>query len=148
MPFFDVKCLKCGAEGEVWFESRDPRKIADCQCGGEAIVSWRRFSGIMSKSKGIYPRYDIQLGRTIESAQHLDRVLKAKGLMAMAPEEYERSINNHHEPEPKLDEDALKDAMEKAYADTTNGNLPQFTPQLHDEETHGVLVSADGGDNG
>ncbi len=133
MPLYDVKCLKCGALGECFFESSDPNRVAQCSCGGYAHIEWRGFGGMMGKNKGIYPHHDVQLGMTIESSQHRDRVAKERGLAVLGPDEFRRSMNNQHEPEPSMiGHPQVIEAMEKAYYEISNGLVPIEPPKQLD----------------
>lgn len=116
MPLYDYACLKCGWKGELFAEP-DQKEI-DCQCGGVIRRVWVKFGGVLGKNKGLYPYFDRQLGVTVESSQHRDRVAKSRGLEVMGKEEFDRSRNNHHtnhpwdrgdEPTPEFIEQAKRD---------------------------------------
>ena len=148
MPLYDVRCTKCGAPGECYFESSAPapNRVARCSCGGDARVEWRAFGGMMGKNKGIYPHHDIQLGLTIESSQHRDRVLKERGLGALGPDEFRRTLNNQHEPTPSMiDHPQLIEAMEKAHYEISNGIVPIEPPSPKSlDHSKGELMMSSG----
>lgn len=148
MPLYDVRCEACGARGECVLDSSVPieRREAVCSCGGRATIEWRAFGGMMGKNKGIYPHHDIQLGMTIESSQHRDAVLKSRGLAALGPQEFQRTLNTQHEPEPEqmADSPGFHDAMEKAYADIQYGNIPIEQPKTLDPAKGQLIMTPSG----
>lgn len=130
MRFYDFQCGSCGYSAEVGLEVVEGKSAMDttfpCECGGVASVVWKKAPGFAGKNKGIYPKYDVQLGMMIESTQHLNRVLKEKGLTPMGDLDFKRTLNNAHSPgEMKFDEAKFKDLAEKAWCDTVNGNIPK-----------------------
>ena len=139
MPLFDVRCIKCQAEGECMLESG--QGVAQCgACGGYAHVVWKRFGGMMGKNKGIFPQYDTQLGMTLESTQHRDRVMKERGLTALSVPEYNRTLNNQHEPTPTVEGNPeFVAAMEKAYYEIEHGMVP-IEPTKTLDPANGTLM--------
>lgn len=121
MPNHFFRCLKCQRTYEE-FVGQGVDSIECGACGWRAEKVWIQAPGFNGKSKGLYPRYDPQLGVTLESRQHEDRVVKQKGLIGLGPDEYRRTLNSAmttETPEPKLE--GLHDAMEEAYADLQKG---------------------------
>lgn len=83
---------------------------------------WLKAPGI---APDIQPYFDIQLGKQINTRQERDAILKAKGLVALGPDEIRRTDSqNHAEPENIIDKALFKDAAEKAWADVRAGNVP------------------------
>lgn len=86
-----------------------------CQTGVADRV-YLRMSGLPGKNKGIYPRFDTQLGITLESSQHMERVAKERGLIPMGVQEFDRSRHaprtpdqmDSDEPDPQLIEIAKR----------------------------------------
>jgi hypothetical protein len=121
--FFDFRCRECGTVGEVLLPSA--QDILPCSCGGLADrVLTAPFIG--NKAKGRYPYVDTQLGITVESPQHRERVAKERGLLIMGPDEHRRALANAPEsdPEPSVDSKGWREAAEKAWADIKSGNVP------------------------
>ena len=120
LSLHDFKCLKDGMVFELFVEGAPPRTV-ECPCGGVAERVWLKAPGVVGD---IAPYYDVQLGRQVNSRQERDAILKSKGLIAMAPEEFKRTENNHHAPGDNWDSTAFGEAAEKAWSDTINGNIP------------------------
>lgn len=102
-----------------------------CSCGGTATRVWVRAPGVGNKAKGKFPYFDTQLGITLESPQHRERVAKERGLVIMGAEEHERTIraaNANAEPESMIDGERWRDAAEKAWNDMKYGNVPMNLP--------------------
>jgi len=114
----DYLCEGCGAEYEAYLDVQ--MKAFQCKkCPGTAIRIYRSAPAFNGKSKGLYPRFDHQLGVMLESSQHKDRVAKERGLIEMGPEEFNRSASNSHEP--AKDWSGVDDAMEKAWSEVEKG---------------------------
>jgi len=135
MIMYDYKCGACGAKFEAIVEKHE--KVIPCaRClGGEAERVFSFTGGINGKSKGLYPRFDTQLGLTLESSQHRDRVAKERGLVQMGPEEYERSRHAPRTPDP-LDTDAvdpqLIECAQRAWDDVKFGRVPDEKERVMD----------------
>lgn len=80
------------------------------------------------KNKGIYPRFDIQLGCMLESSKHMEQIAKSRGLEIMGNEEWERSRNAPRTPNP-LDSDEpdpqLIEIAKKAWDDVKYDRVPK-----------------------
>lgn len=141
MPLFDVKCIKCSAEGECMLPSG--QDIAQCgACGGYAHVVWRSFGGMMGKNKGLFPQYDVQLGITLESTQHRERVMKERGLAALSVPEFNRTLNTQHESTPSVGKDpAFWEAAEKAYYEIEHGMVTSEPPRQIDTSQERLILS-------
>lgn len=140
MRFFDFKCRKCGSVGEVLLPSS--QDILPCSCGGLADRVLVGSPVIKGKNKGRYPYFDTQLGVTLESSQHRDRIAKERGLIIMGPDEHRRALANAHDAtEPSVDSAGWKDAAEKAWSDIKSGNVPSeiTIPTLADVEATTIL---------
>lgn len=96
----DYRCLKCQRTFEALVNVED--RVVPCPlCHvGTAERVFLKMGGMLGRNKGLYPRFDVQLGITLESAQHRDRVAKERGLVVMGVEEYNRSRNAPRSPDP------------------------------------------------
>lgn len=90
---------------------------------------------MLGRNKGRYPYFDTQLGITLESSQHRDRVAKERGLIAMGPEEYERSRNAPRTSHP-MDSDEvdpnLIECAKRAWDDVQFGRVPNEEQRVMD----------------
>ena len=138
MILFDYRCRTCGAKFEAIVEKHE--KVIPCaRClGGEAERLFSFNGRINGKSKGLFPYFDTQLGLTLESSQHRDRVAKERGLEQMGPEEYERSRHAPRTPDP-LDTDAvdpkLIECAKRAWDDVKFGRVPNEEQRVLDIAT-------------
>ncbi len=101
MPILhDYICLKCQRTFEALVNVEE--RVLPCPlCGdGPAHRVFLSFGGMLGANKGRFPYFDNQLGVTLESAQHRDRVAKERGLVVMGREEYDRSRNAPRSPDP------------------------------------------------
>lgn len=75
--------------------------------------------------------YDVQLGKYITSRDEKRRILKEKGLEEISAGEHDRGMESYREPEDVIpaNDPKLREAMEKAYADTLAGNVEPVTPR-------------------
>lgn len=124
----DYRCLKCQKTFEAYVDPAD-RTIACPTCGdGVAERVYRRMSAMPGKNKGIYPRFDIQLGCMLESSKHMEQIAKSRGLEIMGNEEWERSRNAPRTPNP-LDSDEpdpqLIEIAKKAWDDVKYDRVPK-----------------------
>ena len=114
----DSDCSACRMifeESAEFNQKTDPSRVSTCECGWRIVCSCepRLFNG---KSKGLYPRFDVQLGCTVDSASHMEQIAKSRGLVPMGREEWNRSRHaprtpdpmDSDEPDPKLIEIAKK----------------------------------------
>ena len=99
MPLHDYECTTCGSLFEAMVDA-EQRELACPTCRGLANRVYRRFGGMLGKNKGNYPYFDVQLGCTLESSQHRDRVAKERGLVPMGVDEFNRSRNAPRSPDP------------------------------------------------
>lgn len=132
----DFLCPKCGGWTEVSFtlaelEKGPPRQI-ECSCGGVARHTWRTAPGLAGVTepgtRGIRKTfepgtYDVQAGRSFASLKERDDYLKRRGLVALGPEEFKRTIDSTNEPQPDFSTlpAAMKDAWEEVEAGKASG---------------------------
>ena len=86
----------------------------------------------MAKTKGNIPYFDKQLGVTLESSQHRDRVAKERGLVVMGVQEYNRSRNAPHTPDPLDDpnpDPKLIEIAKKVWDDHKYGRVKPEPPK-------------------
>ena len=136
MPTAEYHCLACGIEYEYHFTVEQWPYVEEFQCvscGGRAT---RYFSAPPSMSPDPHWQgyFDQQLGKYITSRDEKKRLLKAKGLEEVSPEEHERGLASFREKEDVIPENdpKFREAMEKAYADTVAGNLEPVVPRKID----------------
>lgn len=100
MILHDYRCANCSAVFEA-FVNVD-QHIVPCPICNEGMARrvFLRMGGMLGKNKGKYPYFDKQLGVTLESSSHRDRVAKERGLVVMGVEEYNRSRNAPRSPDP------------------------------------------------
>lgn len=93
MILHDYLCPSCGSGFEAMVSVEE--RVLQCPCChiGRANRVFKKVASMLGKSKGLYPRFDTQLGITLESSQHRDRVAKERGLVQMGPQEFNRSRN-------------------------------------------------------
>lgn len=121
MPLYDYRCRSETHKTFEAFASPGEREI-DCPICGEGVADrvYLRMAALPGRNKGVFPMFDQQLGCTVESSQHRDRIAKERGLIVMGREEHQRSLNNVHENDPwdsdKVDPDLIE-AAEKAFHD-------------------------------
>lgn len=138
---FDYECASCKSMFEAMAEPE--QREVDCPVctKGRAIRVYRKFSGLLGKNKGRYPVFDHQLGITIESSQHMEKVAKQRGLVPMGREEFDRSRHAPRSPDP-LDSNEpdpeLIEAAKRAWDDVKFNRLP---PEV--EEKRVMDVAAD-----
>lgn len=135
MILFDFRCRTCGSKFEALVE-RDEKVVPcpACKAGvAERLITWR--GGVLGKSKGLFPYFDTQLGVTLESAQHRDRVAKERGLVPMGREEWERSRNAPRAPHP-MDSDEvdpkLIECAKRAWDDVRFQRVPNEEERVMD----------------
>ena len=143
MPNYDYECERCLSIFEAFVEV-DQRHIncRNCQTGVAKRV-FIKAPGFNGKSKGIYPRFDVQLGCTLDSAQHMEQVAKSRGLVPMGVEEFDRSRHaprtphpmDSDEPDPKLIEIA-----KKAWDDVKYGRI---APEVEEARVMDVVKESD-----
>jgi putative FmdB family regulatory protein len=96
----DYRCVKCQRTFEAFVRVEDMR-IPCPTCGdGVADRVYRKMSAMPGKNKGIYPRFDVQLGCMLESSSHMEQIAKSRGLEIMGNQEWERSRNAPRTPDP------------------------------------------------
>ena len=100
MPIlYDYRCETCRHQFEALVDNRE--KELPCPICHQTALRIFSFRGAMNgKSKGLFPYFDTQLGCTLESAQHRDRVAKERGLVIMGNEEWKRSRDAPRTPDP------------------------------------------------
>jgi putative FmdB family regulatory protein len=128
MILHDYRCLKCQRNFEAFVRVEDQR-IPCPTCGdGVAERVYRKMSAMPGKNKGIYPRFDIQLGCMLESSQHMEQIAKSRGLEIMGNQEWERSRNAPKTPDP-FDSDEpdpqLIEIAKKAWDDVKYDRVPK-----------------------
>lgn len=127
MPNHDYECVACKRISEAFVEV-EQRQIHCLNCGGVANRVYLKAPGFNGKSKGIYPRFDVQLGCTLDSAQHMEQIAKSRGLVPMGKEEWDRSRNAPRTPDP-MDSDEvdprLIEIAKKAWDDVKYDRVPK-----------------------
>jgi putative FmdB family regulatory protein len=126
----DYECGACRALFEAMVEV-EQRELPCPDCGGRAVRVFRHFGSMLGKSKGIYPYFDKQLGVTLESSQHRDRVAEERGLVVMGVDEYNRSRNAPRSPDPLDDpnpDPKLIEIAKKVWDDHKYGRVKPEPP--------------------
>ena len=131
--------MKCQTVGEVLVDSGITE--IDCTCGGRAGLIWLKAPGVANKSKGIYPRWDTQLGMNIESRQHENRELKARGLTAIGADEFRKGAESETGDAPStfVDKEKMLDAVHKSIAQVKNREVPIEPMEAAPEEALPLL---------
>ena len=138
----DYECERCKRIFEAMV--RPEQRLLLCPyCHGKAERVYLKFGPMLGKSKGIYPRFDVQLGRTIDSAQHMEQIAKSRGLVPMGVEEWNRSRHapktphpwDSDEPDPKLIEIA-----KKAWDDVKYDRVPK---EVEEDRVKEVIKESD-----
>jgi putative FmdB family regulatory protein len=132
---YDYSCRTCGAKFEALVEKHE--KVIPCaRCLGGQAERFFSFNGrINGKNKGLYPRFDTQLGLTLESSQHRDRVAKERGLEQMGPEEYHRSRHAAGTSGPVESDEVdpvLVECAKRAWDDVKFGRVPDEQERVLD----------------
>ena len=138
----DYRCSRCQRVFEEFVNVED-HVIVCAACGGRASRIFLRMGPMLGKSKGIYPRFDVQLGCTLDSAQHMEQIAKSRGLYPMGVEEWNRSRHapktphpwDSDEPDPQLIEIA-----KKAWDDVKYDRVPK---EVEEERVVDVVKEAD-----
>jgi putative FmdB family regulatory protein len=142
----DYECSACKSLFEALVEV-DQREV-DCPvCNrGRAVRVYKVFGPMLGKSKGKYPRFDTQLGITIESAQHMEKVAKQRGLVPMGREEFDRSRHAPRAPDPldsdKVDPDLIE-AAKRAFDDVKFQRVPQEVEEKRVADIAADYLNAD-----
>jgi putative FmdB family regulatory protein len=128
----DYRCLKCQRTFEALADVE--ARILPCPlCGqGTAERVFLRMGGMLGRNKGKYPYFDKQLGVTLESSQHRDRVAKERGLVVMGVDEYNRSRNAPRSPDPLDDpnpDPKLIEIAKKVWDDHKYGRVKPEPPK-------------------
>lgn len=131
MPTAEYHCLACGIEYEYHFTLEQWPYVEEFQCvscGGRATRYFSAAPG-MSPDPHWTGYFDRQLGRYISSRDEKRRILKERGLEEISAEEHDRGMESCREKEDVIppDDPKLREAMEKAYADTVAGNIEPVT---------------------
>lgn len=128
MILHDYRCGKCQRTFEAYVEPED-RSLSCPTCSdGIAERVYLRMGGMLGKNKGLYPRFDVQLGCMLDSHQHMEQVAKSRGLEIMGNQEFERSRNAPRTPDP-MDSDEpdpqLIEIAKKAWDDVKYDRVPK-----------------------
>ncbi len=105
---------------------------------------WVQFPGIVGTDTGarwFKPGYDVQAGKVFEDRSQQQAWLRRTGKVEMGPEEYKRSVNNAHSPEPSFA--GLKDAMKEAWEETVVGGKV-YKPAILDKQPDITIDSSKG----
>lgn len=135
MILFDYGCRVCGAKFEALVE-KDEKTLPcpSCKTGtAERLLTWR--GGMRGRNKGKYPYFDTQLGITVDSSQHLEKVAKERGLIPMGKEEWERSRNAPSTPDPMDSDEPSPEFIEMAkrtWDDVKFGRVPNEEERVMD----------------
>ena len=142
----DYECSACKSMFEAMVEV-DQREV-DCPVcrTGRAVRVYKVFGSMLGKNKGKYPRFDHQLGITIESAQHMEKVAKQRGLVPMGREEFDRSRYAPRTPDP-IDRDEpdpeLIEAAKRAWDDVKFHRLPKEVEEKRVADVAADYLNAD-----
>jgi hypothetical protein len=93
---------------------------------------------MLGKSKGLFPYFDKQLGVTLESSSHRDRIAKERGLVIMGRQEFDRSRHAPQTPDPLDDpnpDPKLIEIAKKTWDDVKYGRVPHEIPPPPDKES-------------
>ena len=142
MPNYDWECSACRTIFEEMAEVNQ-RQIHCVHCSGVANRVLLKAPGFNGKNKGMYPRFDVQLGCTVNSSQHMEQIAKSRGLYPMGVEEWNRSRHapktphpwDSDEPDPQLIEIA-----KKAWDDVKYDRVPK---EVEEERVMDVLKEND-----
>lgn len=119
------------------------RQVLCPYCGEPANRVYLRMGGMLGRNKGVYPRFDIQLGCTVDSSQHMEQIAKSRGLEIMGNQEWERSRNAPRTPNP-LDSDEpdpqLIEIAKKAWDDVKYGRV---APEVEEDRVKEVIKESD-----
>lgn len=139
----DYECGSCKSIFEAMLEW-DQRQIHCYRCQtGVANRVFLKAPGFNGRNKGVFPRFDTQLGITLESSQHMERIAKERGLAIMGNEEWNRSRNaprtpdpmDSNEPDPQLIEIA-----KRAWDDVKYDRVPK---EVEEERVMDVVKQSD-----
>lgn len=130
----DFRCQSCGNWDEVLYAGVAEigevfqRKGICSACGGVTIHTWRTAPGLggvtepgtRGVTKTFHPgAYDVQAGRRFDSLVERESYLKSRGLVALGPDEYKRTIATTNEPQP--DFSTLPETMKEAWGELEAG---------------------------
>jgi putative FmdB family regulatory protein len=145
----DYECGACKSLFEALVEV-DQREV-DCPVcrRGRAVRVYKVFGAMLGKSKGLFPYFDTQLGVTLESAQHRDRVAKERGLITMGKQEFDRSRHAPRTPDP-LDSDEVDpefiEQAKRTWDDARFGRLPPEVEEKRVQDVAADFLNADAPD--
>jgi hypothetical protein len=135
----DLKCQSCG------LLLRDIRlmsvkEVATLQCGrchGRLGIIYLAFPGLLGVETGssFKSGYDVQLGKSFDSRSERDSYVRQKGLVAMGPDEYRRTMNTMHDSEPAFDDAGFEGAAKRAWQETVVEGKVKPIHKL-DKDTH------------
>lgn len=138
----DYRCPRCDYVFEA-FVGVSERVLSCPRCKGQADRVFLKTGGMLGRNKGVYPRFDTQLGITLESSRHMERVAKERGLVPMGNQEFERSRNAPRTPDP-LDSDGpdpqLIEIAKRAWDDVKFGRVPK---EIEEERVMDVVKQSD-----
>lgn len=142
MGFHDFQC-KCGRIQEVFYPAGLVEDFISCDCGRTAERVWLKAPGVAGD---IEPYYDVQLGCQINSKQQRERIAKERGKVLLGPDEFRRTNNTLHAEtvDHEADQRKFREAMEKAWSDVKNGNVPKTKPKTTPDDA--VIVNPGGGE--
>jgi DNA-directed RNA polymerase subunit RPC12/RpoP len=140
----DFECNSCKSIFEAMVEMDGQRQIHCHYCQtGVANRVFLKAPGFNGRNKGVYPRFDTQLGCVLDSSQHMERVAKARGLAIMGNEEWTRSRNAPRTPDP-MDSDEpdpkLIEIAKRAWDDVKYGRV---APEVEEVRVMDVVKESD-----
>jgi putative FmdB family regulatory protein len=143
VPNYDYECQSCKSIFEAFVDVEQRHlQCYNCQTGVASRV-FLKAPGVNGKSKGIYPRFDVQLGCVLDSAQHMEQVAKSRGLVPMGVEEFDRSRHAPRAPDP-MDSDEpdpkLIEIAKKAWDDVKYGRV---APEVEEARVMDVVKESD-----
>jgi putative FmdB family regulatory protein len=133
----DYRCIKCQRTFEAMVDPSD-RTLPCPTCGdGVAERVYLSMGGMLGKSKGLFPAFDIQSGQTFESSKDRDDYAYKRGRFEhregpkfemLGPQEWNRSRNAPSSPNP-MDSDEpdpeLIEIAKRAWDDVKYDRLPK-----------------------
>lgn len=142
----DYECESCKSLFEALVEVEQREVVCPVCREGRAVRVYKVFGTMLGKSKGKFPYFDTQLGITLESSQHRDRVARERGLVTMGKQEFDRSRHAPRTPDP-LDSDAVDPAFieqaKRDWDDIKFGRLPVEVEEKRVQDVAADFLNAD-----
>lgn len=145
----DYECESCKSMFEALVEVE--QRVVECPVchTGKATRVYKVFGTMLGKSKGLYPRFDTQLGITLESAQHMEKVARQRGLVPMGKQEFDRSRHAPRTPDPLYDDKpdpAFIEQAKRDWDDIQFGRIPVEVEEKRVQDVAADFLNADAPD--